>query len=374
MQQSKWNQLLGRLSVRLSLGFIALCLLLAVFAYPLSPDSSQHANRKIPELTARPPGFAKYFLQVPLSKPAEAKSSREAFFNGSDVNETLIPINQILFRGDSFAIVHYISAKKQDTIFYANKTLLSASAGSKNIDEQRAIIGKDYISHHRFYLGTDRYGRDILSRLLIGTRSSLFTGFVAAAIAFGIALLVGVLSGYHRGRAGRLSAFLIHLFSCIPAVLLVFAITWILNRNPAYLPLAIGLGMSPVAALRIRDRVSCLRDSQFIGASRLMGLSELRILFRHLLPNLKGLLLKLAVSGVASAILLEAGLSFLGIGVPAPMPSWGMMIKEHSNFLALGRPLPVLLPGILIFLLAAAFLVLSKALGDVYAEEKPVEI
>lgn len=363
-EQSTWQRLRRRRSVRFALWFIALCVLVAVFAYPLSPDSSPNANRMIVELGARPPGFGKYFLHLPRNGEFDKKSFWSALFTGSEPKDQLIPINHILFRADSFAVVHFIDEGLSDTILYRNRALLPVSEWLRPINEQREEIGKRYISYHRFYLGTDRYGRDILSRLLIGTRVSLGVGVVAVLISLSIGVFLGAVAGYYRGRVDQVVMYVVNLLWAIPTLLLVFAITLTLGKGFMQIFIAIGLTMWVSTARLIRGQVLVLREMDFIRAAQVLGLSDLRIIFHHIMPHIAGPLMVIAASNFATAILIEAGLSFLGIGVQPPMPSWGLMIKEHYNFLVTNRPALSLIPGIAILLLVYAFNILGNALRD----------
>jgi peptide/nickel transport system permease protein len=359
-----WQQLWRRTSVKVALWFIAFCVLIAVFAYPLSPDSSPNANRMIVELKVRPPGYGKYFLRFPRTDTVQERSFWSALFTGQEPREQLIPINYLLFRKDSFAIVHYIGVRKQDTLHYALKAVLPYDALNLPLNEQREMIGKQFIEKRHFWLGTDRYGRDNLSRLLLGTRVSLGVGLVAAILPLSIGLFIGVFSGYFRGRTDKIVMYLINVLWAIPVLLLLFEITSLAGIGYLQIFIAIGLTIGVSTTFLIRGRVSTLREMEYIKAAQTLGLSDFRIIFHHILPNIAGLLMVIAVSNFASAILIEAGLSFLGIGVQPPMSSWGLMIREQY-FLMIYRPSQVLIPGVAIFFLVYAFNILGNALREV---------
>ncbi len=319
----------------------------------------------IVEIGAKPPGFGKYFLRMPRTGVVREKTFWSALFTGREPREQLAPVNHLLFRNDSFAIVHYIDDGIQDTLLYGLNTLIPIDKRSLSLNEKRELIGEEFFEYRHFWLGTDRYGRDILSRLLIGTRVSLGVGLVAMILSLSIGVFFGAIAGYYRGRMDQIVMYLINLLWAIPTLLLVFAITLTIGKGLLQIFIAIGLTMWVSAARLIRGQVLVLREMDYIKAAQTLGLSDLRIIFHHILPNIAGPLMVIAASNFATAILIEAGLSFLGIGVQPPMPSWGLMIKEHYNFLVTNRPALALIPGVAIMLLVYAFNILGNALRDV---------
>lgn len=349
----------------MALCIIGLTCLVALFAYPLAPDHSPNANRMIIELGAREPGFRKQLLLVPKTVQAERKSWFHRLFYGTPSPYSYIPLNSFSFTGNTLHIEHYIDEGLQDTLSYALQELLPAGKRSLSIEEQRRYIRDRQIVTRTFLLGTDRYGRDILSRLLIGSRVSISVGLVAVLLSLSIGIVLGSLAGYFGGRVDDAVMWLINILWAIPTLLLVFAITLTIGKGFWEIFVAIGLTMWVSAARLIRGQVLVLREMEYITAAKVLGLSDLRIIFRHILPNIAGPLMVIAASNFAAAILIEAGLSFLGIGVQPPMPSWGLMIKEHYNFLLTNRPLLAIIPGLAIMLLVYAFNILGNALRDV---------
>jgi len=201
--------------------------------------------------------------------------------------------------------------------------------------------------------------------LLIGARVSLSVGFIAVLLSITIGIFLGSLSGYYGGVTDNLVMWLINILWAIPTLLLVFAITLTIGKGFWQIFIAIGLTMWVSAARLIRGQVMALKEVEYITAAKALGLKDSRIITRHILPNIAGPVMVIAASNFATAILIEAGLSFLGIGVQPPMPSWGLMIKEHYNFLLTNRPLLAIIPGIAIMLLVYAFNILGNALRDV---------
>jgi ABC-type dipeptide/oligopeptide/nickel transport system permease subunit len=215
-----------------------------------------------------------------------------------------------------------------------------------------------------FWLGTDRYGRDLLSRLLIGVRVSLGVGLVTVFISLSIGVLLGALAGYFGGRTDEIIMWFINVIWSIPTLLLVFAITLMLGKGFWQVFVAIGLTMWVNVARIVRGQVIGVKQLEYVEAARALGYSKTRIIFRHILPNVMGPVMVVAASNFASAIVIEAGLSFLGIGVQPPEPSWGLMIKENYNFIITHNPMLALAPGIAIMVLVLAFNLLGNGLRD----------
>lgn len=344
---------------------IVLTCLVALFAYQLAPDATPFANRMLVELGARQPGFKKQVLYIPKAIKPEPVNAFVASFSGSPSAYQLLPINSYQFTGDKIMVNHYIDDGISDTLSYKIADLLPATLQKESLANQQAYLEKHQLKSIRFLLGTDRYGRDILSRLLIGARVSIAVGLVAVLLSLSIGIVLGSLAGYFGGIVDNMVMWVINILWAIPTLLLVFAITLTIGKGFWEIFIAIGLTMWVSAARLIRGQVLVLREMEYVTAAKALGLSDMRIIFRHILPNIAGPLMVIAASNFATAILVEAGLSFLGIGVQPPQPSWGLMIKEHYNFLLTNRPLLAIIPGLAIMLLVYAFNILGNALRDV---------
>lgn len=338
---------------------IMLAVLLAIFAYPLSPDSTPMANNMVVELSARKAGYKQQFLQVPKQRVPEQPSLFSRFFSGSPSPYADIPINGYYLLHDTLYARHHVDMNLEDTIAYPLAEL-KIPTGTNSAQ----WIAEHSIKNRYFLLGTDRYGRDILSRLLIGTRVSITVGIVSVILSLSIGIFLGSLAGWYGGKVDAAVMYIINMLWSIPTLLLVFAITLTIGKGFWEIFIAIGLTSWVSAARLIRGQVMQLKEMDFITAAKALGFKDSRIIFRHILPNIAGPVMVVAAANFATAILIEAGLSFLGVGVQPPTPSWGLMIKEHYNFLIAGNPLPAIIPGIAIMILVLAFNIVGNALRD----------
>ena len=228
----------------------------------------------------------------------------------------------------------------------------------------KALAGDPPATTVTYYLGTDNFGRDILSRLLIGVRVSLSVGLIAVLISLTIGIILGALAGYFRGWIDDVIMWFINVVWSIPTLLLVFAITLALGKGFWQVFIAVGLTMWVNVARLVRGQVLAVRELEYIEATKALGYSHFRAIVKHILPNILGPVMVIAAGNFASAIVIEAGLSFLGVGVQPPQPSWGLMIKENYNFIITHNPALALAPGIAIMLLVLAFNLFGNGLRD----------
>jgi peptide/nickel transport system permease protein len=217
--------------------------------------------------------------------------------------------------------------------------------------------------NEKFLLGTDLLGRDLLSRLIYGAQTSLIIGVVANGIAIFIGTLVGVCAGFIRGWTGAVLMRLTDLMMAFPALLLAIALAAILQPSIWIVALVIAMVNWVQVARVIYSETIAIASREFIAVERTLGASSLRILFSHLLPHLLPTILVWATLGISTTVLLEATLSFLGVGVQPPTPSWGNIIFESQTYFTSAVWL-VLFPGLAIVLLALSFNLVGDALRD----------
>ncbi|MXN91861.1 ABC transporter permease subunit [Flavobacterium sp. Sd200] len=338
----------------LSLGFIALLLFVAIFAYVLAPDKTQNANWGDLAIHSKPPGFTVTMLHF----PAEGKESSgiSKYFVGDANPQQKVPVLKYRFAKDSLTYFEYTD----EPSLAVSKTIpLSVF---KTTD--KTTIEKDYISQQKFILGTDSQGRDLLSRLIIGSRVSIAIGFVAVFISLVVGIFFGAIAGYYGGKVDAFVMWLVNIIWSIPTLLLVIAITLALGKGFWQVFVAVGLTMWVEVARVVRGQVMSIKQMQFVTAARALGYNNRRIIFNHILPNSMAPVIVISAANFASAILVESGLSFLGLGAQPPVPSWGGMIKDHYNYIILGKPYLALAPGIAMLLLVLAFMMVGNALRD----------
>ena len=212
-------------------------------------------------------------------------------------------------------------------------------------------------------LGTDEYGRDILSRIIYGCQISLSVGIISQAIALFIGFVAGVAAGYYGRWVDAVVSFIIQVFSSFPFLLFAILIMFVMGPGLINLYIALGLLMWTTTARLIRGDVMRLKNSEYIQSCILSGGNSFRIIMKHLLPNCMSTLIVVSTLGIPSAILSEATLSFLGLGVQPPEASWGQMIAASQPYLA-SQPLYSIAPGIVIIITVMSFNLLGDALRD----------
>lgn len=321
--------------------------MIAILGYLISPDPTPFANDQYLELGLKKPGTSVVFLPVKLyEKPVRHNIFYRMLF-GQKSCYTKIPISSWRRSGDHITIREYSDSPNAD--------IVEKSYSSNQVD----------LPYSRtFWLGTDRFGRDYFSMLIIGTRVSLAVGFISVFISLVIGIFIGSLGGYFRGWIDNVVVWIINVVWSIPTLLLVIAIAFALGKGFWQVFVAVGLTMWVEVARVVRGQILSIREKEYIEAGRALGYSNFRIIFHHILPNIMGVVIVISAANFASAILLEAGLSFLGIGVQPPMPSWGSMIKENYGYIILDSAHLAILPGVAIMLMVLAFMLMGNAMRD----------
>lgn len=350
-----WKNPLGLVS----LGLIVIAALISIFAYGLSHDKVIHANQQNVILAHKPMGYKQLTLSIPLENYSDKKSIKD-FFIGKQVDTDEIAIISFDTDKDSLTYIPYLGEGLAGEM---TKIPLSEWT-NKGISKER--INKDFIYTQSYVLGTDSYGRDFYSRLIIGTRISFLIGFIAVFISLLVGIPMGAIAGYYRGRIDNIIMWVINVVWSIPTLLLVIAITLALGKGFWQIFVAVGLTMWVEVARVVRGQFISFREKEFVEAARALGFSDIRIIFKEILPNILAPVIVISAANFASAILVESGLSFLGIGAQPPTPSWGNLIKENYSHIIIGHAHLALFPGIAILLLVLAFNVFGNVLRDAF--------
>jgi len=333
-----------------SFWFIILCGVVAIFAYVFAPDNSSNANQMHLEIHSKKPGFTVQMLTLPSQENTDQSFFSKLFFGKQNTN-TEIPISDYKITDTNLEIIPY------------SEGVISKLPKSYPLTNFNNIPQK-HITQKKFILGTDKYGRDLLSRMLIGTRISFFIGFIAVFISLVIGITIGAMAGYFGGKIDTFIMWLINITWSIPTLLLVIAITLALGKGFWQVFVAVGLTMWVEVARVVRGQIMTTKEQQYVEAAKALGFSNVRIIFRHILPNIMAPIIVISAANFAAAILIESGLSFLGIGAQPPTPSWGAMIKDHYSYIILGKAYLAIIPGLAIMSLVMAFMLIGNALRD----------
>ncbi len=379
-----WMRFLRNKTGVAALIVILLTVVIAMLGYLITPDQTPFANTHILEIGTQKPGFQVNMLRVRKNEPEIPVSWFQKMISGAPESFLYIPVEgQPVYKEDHVTVkVFDADHMGPDRTFSLPDVIYPLAPGATRFDGEqmyfKLINGEELAEtiavlrektesqfiKKRYLLGTDQFGRDLLSRLIIGTRVSISVGFISVAISLIVGIFFGAVSGFFRGFADDIIMWFINVVWSIPTLLLVIAITFALGRGFWQVFVAVGLTMWVEVARVVRGQIISIREKEFVEAGFALGFSNFRIIMKHILPNILSPVIVISAANFAAAILIEAGLSFLGIGVQPPMPSWGSMIKEYYSFILLDSAYLAFIPGVAIILLVMAFMLLGNALRD----------
>lgn len=342
----------------LSFSVIVLAGLISIFSYLFAADKTENANRQDLSIAYAPIGYQQKTIEIPLPN-YEGKMHFADYFFGKKIDSEQISITSYKINKNEVEYVPYLGNGLS-----GEPIKVDISAWTK-YDIKPKDIGSKFIYTKTYLLGTDSYGRDFYSRLIIGTRISFLIGFIAVFISLVVGVTLGAIAGYYKGKVDDVIMWLINVVWSIPTLLLVIAITLAIGKGFWQIFIAVGLTMWVEVARVVRGQFLSYREKEFVEAAKALGFSDMRIIFNQILPNVVAPVIVISAANFASAILVESGLSFLGIGAQPPTPSWGNIIKEHYSHIILGKQHLAILPGLAIMLLVLGFNIFGNVLRDI---------
>ena len=393
------KKVLKRPMLSFSICVIVAAIFISILGANIRPDSSLDSNRQIAQIGRLEPGEVIRFLSIRKNKKVTSKTFFEKlFFGGEESINRLVPIYNYEIVGSEIIVEEYtgesdnknyvpslITIDLVDVLYPVNVSQpISVDVNQKitfrtienvivSINREDLIeeVTNNNIIYEKFYLGTDKHGRDLLSRLMSGTIVSLSIGTISVIISLILGLFFGAVSGYYGGWVDDLILWFINIIWSIPGLLLIISLTLIMGKGIVTVFIAVGLTMWVELARVVRGQVIALREMDYILAGKALGYSNFRIITKHIIPNVMDPVIVICAANFASAILIEAGLSFLGIGVQIPMASWGAIIEQHKEYIVISdKAYLALIPGFLIIVLVFAFMILGNHFRDVFGKKQ----
>ncbi len=405
-----------------SLFLIVFAMLSSIFAYFIMPDHSPDANESMSEIRKQYPLFRAKVVSIAMNNERKTPSFWERMMSGAEPKYKKYAVSDVRLNNDSVYIRLYVasiesirgrsfgrtadtlnnepSLYKQvydhvyslvdatravypmasnklgasypgnfyvrgDTVVYLD---INEQIRTESMSRLRNEFLQKQIEDRIFYLGTDRQGRDMLSKVILGTRISLLIGIASVVISLLLGVVLGALAGYFGGATDHIIMWLMTVVWSIPSIMLVIAIRIALGSKGLWVVfVAVGLTTWVEIARIVRGEILAIKEKLYIEAARAFGYSHWRIIYYHILPNIFGSIIVLASSNFATAIILEAGMSFLGIGVQIPTPSWGNMIYEaYATINSLHCEHLIVIPCVGMGILVLAFNFLGNGLRDAY--------
>ncbi len=385
-----WQRLRRNKLAMFGLFVILFYMAIAILGFLITPDSTPDANNQLLEISKKPMGFKVQMLQVRKNEPSHEVNVFSKMIWGEVSDFRSVPFSDYRFDGNDIVITEFTGTEKRkgtkirfnlaDVVYSINYNIPidnniekgytefyefgSDQKIGKSTKELRAEVEKNNIVTKKYWLGTDPAGRDLLSRLIIGTRVSFSVGLISVIISLFIGVLMGSLAGFYRGRVDDIIVWIINVVWSVPTLLLVIAITLALGKGFWQVFVAVGLTMWVEVARVVRGQILSIREKEFVEAGRALGYRNGRLITKHVLPNVMGPVIVISAANFAAAILTEAGLSFLGVGAQPPTASWGAMINAHLGYMIGDAPYLAFLPGLTIVLMVLAFMLLGNGLRD----------
>lgn len=389
-------------------GFIIVfAFFVALLGYVIMPDDTPNANGGSQFIRKQLPGFETTIVKFRKQREIDKVSFIEYVFKGQESEYQIFPyVGEYKIENDSLTFIPFPGVEKDNgkggsflkttqehllrvvrVVYNSPSDKLASSNGANFIKEGDTFtyldnneveqtvtqeqLEKEFrencVETRRYWLGTNGSGRDILSLLIFGTRISLFIGLMSVIISLLLGVTLGAVAGFFRGTTDNFINWLMTVTWSIPNIMLVIIISLLFNKGIWIVFIAVGLTMWVEIARIVRTEIMTIKEKQFVEAARAFGFSNRRIIFKHILPNVIGPIVVIATNNFALAILIEAGLSFLGFGVQPPMPSWGVMVNEGFGLLASKNAWHIIvLPSLAISLMVLAFNLFGNGLRDAY--------